>query len=273
MLSASCSAAVAYDYRDFLLTKAVSAISKKDYDRAVETYSEALGLRSDAKAQAEILSFRATAFDLADKAEQAEADYTAAIKLVGESDPSAYRYRGYFYYHRDRPEPALADFEAGARLFPDNGAFPHGAGLAFASDGKFEEAVRRYDQAIELDATSGEFMLGRAEAYNRWGQPQRALEDYDKALELGGLVRRDKGRLRSGRGYAHLKLKNYDAAIEDFNQALDISGGYYNALKWRGIAFEKTGDTARAVRDYEAALKLNPSDGWLAKSVRVLRKK
>ena len=46
---------------------------------------------------------------------------------------------------------------------------------------------------------------------------------------------------------------------------------YLDALKWRGIAFEKTGETDRAVRDYEAALKLNPSDEWLAKSVRVLR--
>ena len=63
------------------------------------------------------------------------------------------------------------------------------------------------------------------------------------------------------------------AAIEDFNQALDISAGYYKALTWRGIAFEKIGDTDRAVRDYEAALKLNPSDGWLVKSIRVLRKK
>ena len=204
MLSAFCSAAVAYDYRDFLLTKAVSAIGKKDYDGAVEIYSEALGLRPDTKAQAEILSLRATVFGLADKAEQAEADYTAVIKLMGARITERLSLSRLFLLSSKSTRTRARGFRRWSQAFSGQRRISARRG---SGDGKFEEAIRRYDQAIKLDATSGEFMLGRAEAHNRWDQPKRALEDYDKALELGGLVRRDKGRLRSGRGYAHLEAE------------------------------------------------------------------
>jgi tetratricopeptide (TPR) repeat protein len=150
-------------------------------------------------------------------------DFTAAVEMVGSTDPRAYRGRGFFYHHQGRFELALADYTAGAKLFPDNGAFPNGQGLALMEHGKFEEAINRFDEAIRLDPTSGVFILGRAEAYNRSDRPQTALDDYDKALALGYLTQNDTYRLRVGVGDAHLKLKNEKAAIESLDKAVELS--------------------------------------------------
>ena len=76
---------------------------------------------------------RGLAAQLAKKLEQAEADFSEAVKMVGATDPRAYEDRGFFYQHYGRPEQALADYSAGAALFPDKGSFPHGQGLALSN--------------------------------------------------------------------------------------------------------------------------------------------
>lgn len=255
------------------LTKGAIAISKLDFGQAIEAYSKGLDRQLGIKDRVELLMARGLAFDLAKKPDRAEADYTTVVGLVGQSDPKAYEYRGRFYHNHDRWDLALADYTAGAKLFPNNGDFPNGQGLALSNQGKFDEAISKFDEAIRLDPKSGEYYLGRAEAYNRSDRPQPALEDYGRALAQGNLTRRDMGRLRNGRGYAQLRLKNYDAAIADFNVALELRPGLINAWKWRGLSYERLGDTSQAIRDYEATLKLDASDEVVAKRIRELRGK
>jgi tetratricopeptide (TPR) repeat protein len=253
------------------MTRAAIAISKKDYDRATEIYTEALSLRADAPSEAKARSFRATAHWLAKRTKDAEVDLTAAIELAGETDPMHYRERGRFYYYTDRFAESLKDYSIGSRLFPDNGAYPNGQGLALSAQGKHDEAIPRFDEAIRLDPSSAFFLIGRAEAYNRSDRQELALRDYDSALALGKLTLDNAGRLRSGRGYAYLRLKNYTAAIEEFNAAIEARPGFINALKWRALAFERLGNIDLALRDYEAVVKLHPADDMVRKRIEDLR--
>ncbi|QUS40801.1 tetratricopeptide repeat protein [Tardiphaga alba] len=261
----------ASDNWDDLLTKGVVAISKKDYDNAAAIFSQAIGLRSDVQADVKVRRFRSTAYWLAGKFEQAEADLTEVVRLVGETDPGAYEERGRFYYQNDRYTAALADYITGARLFPQDGRFANGQGLTLTNQGEHDEAIKQFDAAIKLDPSSAIFVLGRAEAYNRSKREQLAIEDYDRALALGRLTPNDTGRLRSGRGYAYLRLKDYTAAIADFDLALELRPRHINALKWRALAFERVGNTERALRDYEAALAMTPADKMIAKRIEDLR--
>ncbi|MBN8976052.1 MAG: tetratricopeptide repeat protein [Rhizobiales bacterium] len=272
LLAAVGSTASASDARIYL-TKGAIAISKLDFEQAIEAYSKGIAQQLSVKDRAELLMARGLAFDLAKKPDRAEADYTTAVGLVGESSPAAYETRGHFYFIHDRWDLALADYTAGAKLFPNDGDFPNGQGLALSNQGKFDEAISKFDEAVRLDPKSGTFYLGRAEAYNRSNRPQRALEDYGKALAQGGLVQREITRLRAGRGHAQLRLKNYDAAIADFNIALERAPRFVNVLKWRAFSYERVGDTGNAIRDYESALKLKPSDDIVAKRLQELRGK
>lgn len=266
-----CSVAPALDV-DTYFTRGAVAIGNKEFDRAYQIYSEGLERSSGDPDRSKLLRFRAFTSDLAGKPEQAEADYSAAVELSGSTDPAVYRSRGLFYFKRDRFVLALADYTAGAGLFPSNGEFPSGQGLVLSAQGQFDAAILRFDEAIRLDPASAEYRLGRAEAYNQSDRPQLALQDYDKALALGHLVRNDIGRLRSGRGYAQLRLKRYDAAIADFDAAIELRPGLIDARKWRALCFERLGDIARACRDYAASLKLDPSDDVLATRTHLLCK-
>jgi tetratricopeptide (TPR) repeat protein len=266
-----CFVAIAADV-DTYLTRGVSAFAKKDYERAYEIYSEGLKQELDVADKSRLLQFRALAADSARKTDQAEADYTAAVKLTGNSDPKVYSSRGFFYYNHERFDLSLADYTAGARLFPSDGVFPNGQGLALSALGKFDEAIGYFNEAIRLDPTSGVFKLGRAEAYNRSDRPQQALEDYARVPNLQRLVKKDVGRFHVGRGYAYLKLKKYDAAIVEFNAAVELIPSLVNAWKWRALSYERLGNVASACRDYEATLKLDPSDDVVSARLKSLCK-
>gem|GEM_PF-6366269 len=54
---------------------------------------------------------------------------------------------------------------------------------------------------------------------------------------------------------------------------LGSSPDFVNVLKWRGLSYERLGDTGNAIRDYEATLKLDPSEGAVAKRLQELRGK
>lgn len=252
------------------LTKGAIAISKLDFEQAVEAYSKGLDRQLGVKDRAELLMMRGLAYALAKKPDRAEADYTTVVGLVGQSDPRAYDYRGDFYFRRNRLDLAFADYTAGAKFFPNNGRFPYGEGRVLTNQGKFDEAINRFDEAIRHNPKYGTFYLGRAEAYNRSGRPQRALEDYTKALAQGDLSKGEIERLRAGRGHAYLRLKDYDAAIKDFSVVLEASPDFVNVLKWRGLSYQRLGDTERAIVDFEAVLKLDPSEEAVAKRIREL---
>jgi tetratricopeptide (TPR) repeat protein len=272
MLSSFCSATLASDPRNYQTAGAV-AVGNLDFERAIQIYSKGLEQQLSSKDKTELLRMRAVAAHLANKPDQAEADFNAVVKMIGDTDARAYRERGFFYHRQGRLELSLADYTAGAKLFPDNGDFPNGRGVVLSDQGKFDEAISQFDEAIRLDPTSGVFMLGRAEAYNRSDRPQKALEDYNMALALGHLTRNDTYRLRVGIGATHLKLKNHKAAIESLNAAVELSPSSTTAQRYRGLAFEAAGELDRASHEYEAVLKLKPDDDFAAKRLQKLRAK
>jgi tetratricopeptide (TPR) repeat protein len=259
MLAPLCSAALAADAQSYQTAAAV-AVSKLDFARAIDIYSRGLDEPFSLQERADLVRMRGVTAQLAKKLDQAEADFNEAVKMVGATDPRAYSDRGFFYQHYGRPEQALADYSAGAALFPGNGTFPHGQGLALSNLGRYDEAISRFDEAIGLDPASAEFLVGRAEAYNRSDRPQRALEDYDKVPGIGHLTRGDTYRLRVGVGTAHFKLRNYKAAIESLDAAVELMPNSTTALRYRALVFEATNELDRASRDYEAVLKLKPND-------------
>jgi tetratricopeptide (TPR) repeat protein len=272
MLGPFCSVAIASDAQTFQVAAAV-AVSKLDFERAIQIYSKGIEQQYSPKEHAELLLLRGITADLAKRWDLAEADFSAAVQMIGSTDARAYRERGFFYHHRGRLDLSLADYVAGAKLFPNEGKFPNGQGLVLTDLGKFDEAISRFDEAIRHDPTSGVFMLGRAEAYNRSDRPQMALEDYDRALALGHLTQDDSYRLRVGVGAAHLKLKNEKAAIESLDKAVELAPNDTTALRYRALAYETAGELDRASRDYEAVLRLKPGNEFAMTRLQKLRVK
>jgi tetratricopeptide (TPR) repeat protein len=256
-----------------LLAFGAAAIGNKDYPRAIEIYSK--GLENEQaltnEQRSALLRARAFAYWFSKDLPRAEEDLTAAVKL-GVSLDQAYFDRAEIYLHEDRLDQALSDFEAGAKLFPNNARFPYGQGRVFAARREFARSIGYYSEAIRLDPKNNEYWLWRAESYNRAGQHREAIEEYDRALALGRFSARLAAQLHNGRGHANLRMGNYKAAIADFDLSIERYPDSPMALRWRGFAFEKGGDVARARKDYERVLSLRSDDKWTAERIRQLDK-
>ncbi|WP_420561726.1 tetratricopeptide repeat protein [Tepidicaulis sp.] len=94
------------------------------------------------------------------------------------------------------------------------------------------------------------------------GNARAALDYLDKALQSGGLSAEGEALAYHHRGIANLQLAQPGHAVADYTNAIwrdalpaDIlPRAYYN----RAAAYSRTGDAARAEKDYSKALELNP---------------
>ena len=116
-------------------------------------------------------------------------------------------------------------------------------GNARADAGANAEALADFNQAVTLRPDEAAGFAGRARARLAGQDFDGAIADYSEVLRLAP------GTVSShiGRGHAHFVRGDTTAAIADFRT--------YNR---RGLAYRRSGDSARAIDDYTTAIGLNP---------------
>ena len=140
------------------------------------------------------------------------------------------------------PEANLpAILEEGSRLF---------------SDGRFEEALAKFDEALEIEPENVQALLAGAVALLRLGRRDEALGNYDRVLQLD--PRNPKA--YSGRAQLYEAERGWAQAADAWASYLAIVPGDIDARLRRAECVVNTGDRAGAVRILEEALFLAPSD-------------
>jgi len=127
-------------------------------------------------------------------------------------------------------------------------------GFASYNKGKWEEAIEKYDEAIELNPNHTELYNNRGIVKKNLRQYQEAIADYDKAIELNP----NNARAYSNRGIAKGKLEQYQEAISDFNKAIEVNPNYAIAYNNRGTAKYYLGQHQDAIIDYDKAIEFSP---------------
>ncbi len=161
------------------------------------------------------------------------------------------------------------EFNQADNEFLSNQKIEEGTRLAYQQ--KFDEAIKLYTEAIELNPNN-------AEAYNCRGNIRnvRALEKefVDKNVSVGEKFRKealddlnraiqlkpDYSEAYGNRGFVHYMAKNYSAAIADYNRAIELDptnaqNYIYRSTYWRQIAK----DNNRGLADLNKAIELNPT--------------
>ena len=64
----------------------------------------------------------------------------------------------------------------------------------------------------------------------------------------------------NARGYAYLRLKNFERAVIDFSEAIRLQPNYANAYVNRAVARRHSGDTNGAAEDQRKAYTLSAGD-------------
>jgi Tfp pilus assembly protein PilF len=132
---------------------------------------------------------------------------------------------------RDRNEldKAIEALTASIAAKPSPGAFSL-RGTVHYDKGSFEQAIADYSEAIRLDGVNGEAFNNRAWTYYRTGRIEKALADADMAVRL--LAK--EAYVWDTRAHIHAELGNRAAAIRDFRAALKIDPA--NAASKSGLA-------------------------------------
>jgi tetratricopeptide (TPR) repeat protein len=83
-------------------------------------------------------------------------------------------------------------------------------------DGRFDEAIKKYTEAIEVDPTQSTFYCNRAAVYSKINQHEKAIEDGEKAIQLDPNYANAYSRL----GYAYYQIGKMDEARKAYKRGI-----------------------------------------------------
>ena len=155
-------------------------------------------------------------------------------------------------FDQGRFEDAVAEFDEAIRLDPGHAEAFSSRGLAQGSLGNLSRAVQDYTEAIRLDAQSVVAYNNRGIAFRALGQSRRAIEDFETAIQLNSHFA--VGYLN--RGDTHIALGNIPSAFEDYSEAIRLDSQFGLAYAGRAIAQTILGRDEEATKDFDRALEL-----------------
>lgn len=173
-----------------------------------------------------------------------------------------------------RYDQAMKDVERAISLNPEmtdgymvKGIICHLRGDNHAAITNFREIVMR--EADNLRAYSY-----ISKCCNAAGRYQEAAEAADRGIAING----DYVNLYVNKGVALYHMEKYDEAIEAFrkvitNQNIVNTAAVESAYRFRGMAYEKIGNTEKALSDYQKLLRYNPDRKDIKKRVSEMESK
>ena len=127
-------------------------------------------------------------------------------------------------------------------------------GVALHYKNEYEEAIEKYDEAIELNPFFVEAYNSRGLAKEKLGRYQEAIADYNKVIELNP----NHAIAYSNRGDGKYYLEQHQEAIADYDKAIELDPDDAIAYNNRGIAKSNLGQHQEARSDFNKAIELIP---------------
>jgi tetratricopeptide (TPR) repeat protein len=203
------------------------------------------------------------------KTAKTEAQYSDIIKLCEQGltgNPTqaayarqlmawAYNKRGELLADTGQDEEALRDFEQSVEMDKTAWRALHNRGVSYASRGQYAEATADFAEVIRLKPNFPTVWFNRAELRSQTGEFSAAIEDYDQTLKLDATD----PAVYIGRGHARYLLGQHELSLTDFNRALQLDKNRAEAYLFRAAAYADTARYAEAADDYRAAIRLAPT--------------
>lgn len=129
-------------------------------------------------------------------------------------------------------------------------------GDQLATERKWPEAVKAYDEAIKADPSNANSHRLRGRAKREAGDLNGSLKDFDKAIEL------DPGNHQTwlGRGLTKDKLGDKAGAMADFDRGIAINPNYAAGYNYRASVKLDQKDYAGAKAEYDRAIAIDPKN-------------
>ncbi|TEU17049.1 MAG: tetratricopeptide repeat protein [Anaerolineales bacterium] len=210
-------------------------------------------------------------------------EYGRAISLTNElkdkTGEASYRYRrAGVYLDLDKHQDALNDYDEAVQLEPNNATYHLGLAEAYAAQQEFQSALDYYEKATGLSPDYIAAWIGKGDAYLALGGYEEASNSYTKAIAID----RNNNVAYYGRARAEALLGKSTEAIQDLRQAIILYPTYVEKAESEpdfdkirgemqpilsaaqhnrtGNSLENEGKLEEAIREYQEALKLDPTN-------------
>jgi tetratricopeptide (TPR) repeat protein len=127
-------------------------------------------------------------------------------------------------------------------------------GNEFFNQGKYEEAIGYYDEALALKPENSEALFNKGTALCQLGKLREAISFFDKVLEINP---QDWEALHN-KGNALLNLSCFNESLECYNRALEINPEDAETIYNKGNLLLHLGRFEEAAKLFDEALVLNP---------------
>lgn len=184
------------------------------------------------------------------------------FKLALRDDPSgaeAYYGLGSVYLQQEKLAEARKSFERAVRLqanYP--GTLPrawNNLGLLAAREGRTDEAIANFKQALSADPDYGVAIDNLGNAYRQAKQWENAKSAFGRALELNA----EDAEANYGLGMVFAQLGDTEKAYELLQKALAVRPIYPEALNNLGILYLRTGRKEDAERSFQESIRVAPA--------------
>jgi tetratricopeptide (TPR) repeat protein len=179
--------------------------------------------RRSARRHAAVLTFRALALKAKGDVERAAIDFTQAITLAPDFAP-AREARADLLRGNDQCDLAVADYDEAIKLAPQRPSSYVGRGLCLVDLNEGPRALRDFDQVTKLD-------VNNAAGY---------------AIFAWAIMAR-----------LNIAMGNPDGALASLNEAINLDPKRAGLYIERGNVWSVKGDEARAIAEYDEAVKLD----------------
>jgi len=159
--------------------------------------------------------------------------------------------RGEAKYRSGKGILAIQDFNKVISIDDQNSMAYAFRSSVFVELKDYKSAIEDCMKALELDAANEMAYIRMGDSYFSMEDPNyiEAMKAYNQAINLNA---KNKTALHN-RGFAKKELKDYLGAIDDFNKAIIIDAEYGSAYMNRGICKSLIGDTPGACIDWYLA--------------------
>ncbi len=126
------------------------------------------------------------------------------------------------------------------------------SGAELQEQGRFEEAIAEFNEAIRINPKLEWAYVSRAFSYSEMGQYDRALQDCDQAIRLDPELEN----AYILRASAYSEMGEFDKALQDFDQAIRLDPQSVDTYHNRALTYTSHGMDAEAEEDVKRAEEL-----------------
>jgi tetratricopeptide (TPR) repeat protein len=158
------------------------------------------------------------------------------------------------YLELDRPELAVAHFEASLKLHPGSPVAFYNLGTAFEAAARFDDAAAQYERAIAADPRYAAAHVNLGNMRLRAGRTEDALAEYRKSVELAPA----NADAHSNLGHVLATTGRVQEGIEHLRHAIQLRPSFPDAHFNLAEALIVSGQVSDAIRQFDEALTLRP---------------